>query len=77
MLLFLKTLIVQNLKLKSQNKTVGCDLCYFFYVFIKNYHISILFICESISWKINVSKLSTIVHFLQALDDDQNKVGIS
>ena len=47
--LFLKTLITQNLKLKSQNKTVRCDLCYFLYMLIKNYHISILFLCESIS----------------------------
>ena len=47
--LFLKTLITQSLKVKRQNKTVRCDLCYFLYVPIKNYHILILLLCESIS----------------------------
>ena len=51
---FFKTLITQNLKHKSQNKTVRYDLYYFLYMLIKKYHISILFLCESISWKINV-----------------------
>ena len=46
---FFKTLITQDLKLKSQNIIIRCDLCYFLYVLIKNYHISILFLCESIS----------------------------
>ena len=32
---FLKTLVIQNLKLKSQNKTVGYDLHHFIYVHIK------------------------------------------
>ena len=40
---FLKTLITQNLKLKSQNKTVGYDLHHFIYARVKNYDISILF----------------------------------
>jgi hypothetical protein len=40
---FLKTLIIQNLKLKSQNKTVGYDLHHFIYARVKNYDISILF----------------------------------
>ena len=40
---FLKTLINQNLKLKSQNKTVGYDLHHFIYARVKNYDISILF----------------------------------
>ena len=41
--LFLKTLIIQNLKLKSQNKTVRYDLHHFIYTRLKNYDISILF----------------------------------
>ena len=40
---FLKTLITQNLKLKSQNKTVGYDLHHFIYACVKNYDILILF----------------------------------
>ena len=43
MSLFLKTLIIQNLKLRSQNKTVGYDLHHFIYAHVKNYDISILF----------------------------------
>ena len=40
---FFKTLIIQNLKLKNQNKTVGYDLHHFIYAHVKNYDISILF----------------------------------
>ena len=43
MSLFLRTLIIQNLKLKSQNKTVGYDLHHYIYARVKNYDISILF----------------------------------
>ena len=32
---FLKTLIIQNLKLKRQNKTVGYDLHHFIYAHVK------------------------------------------
>ena len=71
---FFKTLITQNLKLKSKKKPVRCDLCYFLYELIKNYHISILFLCESIGSKINVQKSTTLVSFLQAIDDNQNKI---
>ena len=35
MSLFLKILITQNLKLKSQNKTIGHDLHHFIYVLHK------------------------------------------
>ena len=41
--LFLKTLIIQNLKLKSQNKIVGYDIYHVIYAHVKNYNISILF----------------------------------
>ena len=40
---FLKTLITQNLNLKSQNKTVGYDLHHFIYALVKKYDISTLF----------------------------------
>ena len=40
---FLKTLITQNLKLKSQNNTVGYNLHHFIYARVKNYDISTLF----------------------------------
>ena len=40
---FLKTLIIQNLKLKCQNKTIGYDLHHFIYARVKNYDMSILF----------------------------------
>ena len=42
MAVFLKTL-TQNLKLKSQNKTVGYDLNNFIYARVKNYDISTLY----------------------------------
>ena len=35
--LFFKTLITQNLKLKNQNKTIRCDLCYFVNI-LNNYY---------------------------------------
>ena len=40
---FLKKLITQNLKLKSQNKIVEYDLHHFIYVHVKYYDISTLF----------------------------------
>ena len=44
--LFLKTLITQNLKLRSQNKTDGYDLHYFINAHVKNYDISFCFGCH-------------------------------
>ena len=40
---FLRTLITQNLKLKSQNKTAGYDLHHFIYARVKYCDISTLF----------------------------------
>ena len=46
MSLFFKTSITQNLKLKSQNKTVRYDLHHFIYAHVKNYNIQFCFGCH-------------------------------
>ena len=48
---FLRTLITQNLKLKSQNKTIGYDLHHFIYTRVKNYDITTLFWLSSSAYK--------------------------
>ena len=44
--LFLRTLITQNLKLKSHNKIVGYDLLYFIYARAKNMTFQLCFGCH-------------------------------
>ena len=71
---FLKTLITQNLKLKSQNNTVGYDLHYFIYASVKNYDIPTLFwlssrTCEKCT---NVDNLETLI--LQLIYSHINKI---
>ena len=71
---FLKSLITQNLKLKSQTKTVGYDLHHFIYAYIKNYDIPTLFWLPSRACKncTNVDNLETLI--FQLIDSLINKI---
>ena len=74
---FLKVLINQNLNHKCQNKTVRCDIYYFLYVLIKkNSHFDFVFMWIN-HLKNQCLEIIHISMFLQALDDNQNKVEMS
>ena len=74
--LFFKTFIIQNLKLKSQNKTVGYDLYHFIYTRVKNYDISTLFSLSLRACKkcTNVDNLEMLI--FQLIDSHKNKIKI-